>query len=81
MEAEMGSKIDDDLKTMTPGQLRQEVMRLRRAFRTELNNTGNRRCWVNLQKHLPEGKTIKALTLPRAEFLGNCAAYYDRNQK
>lgn len=77
----MARKIDEDVRKMTPGQLRQEVMRLRGAFRTELNNTGNRRCWVNLLRHLPEGQSIKALSLPRGEFLGNCATYYDRNQK
>lgn len=77
----MSRKIDDDLKGMSPGQLRQEVMRLRAGFRAELNNTGNRRCWINLLRHLPEGQTISPLTLPRKEFLGNCALYYERNQK
>ncbi len=77
----MGRKLDSDVRSMTPGQLRQEVMRLRGAFRTELNNTGNRRCWVNLLRALPEGKDIKPLSLPRDKFLGNCAVYFDRNQK
>ena len=77
----MGRKIDNDVRTMTQGQLRQEVMRLRGAFRAELNDSGNRRCWVNLLRHLPEGRSIKALSLPRDEFLGNCATYYNRNQK
>jgi hypothetical protein len=76
----MTQKIDDDLMKMDLLQVRREAMRLRTAFRIELNNTGNRRCWVNLLKHLPEGKSIEALSLPRAEFLGNCARYYDRNQ-
>ena len=75
----MIKKIDDDVKAMTIGQLRREVMRLRNAFRTELNNTGNLRCWINLLRALPEGKTIKALSLPREKFLGNCAVYYNRN--
>jgi hypothetical protein len=77
----MSRKMDADVKAMTLGQLRQEVMRLRSAFRTELNNTGNRRCWVNLLRALPEGKDVKPLSLPRDEFLGNCAVYFDRNQK
>ncbi len=76
----MTRKIDDDLKSMTPGQLRQEIMRLRNAFRLELNNSGNRRCWVNLLRALPEGKSIKPLSLPREEFLNNCACYYNRNR-
>jgi hypothetical protein len=74
-------KIDDDLKEMTPAQLRQEVMRLRTAFRNELNHTGNHRCWINLLQPLPEGKLTKPLSLPRKEFLGNCARYHDRNQR
>jgi hypothetical protein len=79
MEELMSRKTDDDVKAMTPAQLRQEVMRLRSAFYTELNNTGNRRCWVNLFRALPEGRRIKPLSLRREEFLHNCAVYYDRN--
>ena len=73
-------KLDPDLKAMTASQLRKEVMRLRTAFRKESSYTGNRRCWINLLKALPEGKTIQPLTLPRDEFLGNCENYFDRNQ-
>ena len=76
----MTRKIDADLKAMTAAQLRQEVMRLRSAFRLELNNTGNRRCWVNLLRALPEGRTVRTLSLPREEFLTNCALYFERNQ-
>lgn len=81
MEEGMTKRTDDDVLAMTPPQLRAEVMRLRRAFRKELDNTGNRRCWVNLLKELPEGRCITPLSLPRDTFLRNCAAYYDRNQK
>ncbi|MDO8407790.1 MAG: hypothetical protein Q7S95_00950 [bacterium] len=77
----MTRRLDPDVRAMTPGQLRQEVMRLRGAFRTELNNTGNRRCWVNLLRALPEGKAIREVSLLREEFLGNRAIYYDRNQR
>ncbi len=73
-------KIDEDLKDMTLAQLRGEVMRLRKAFRTELAHTGNHRCWINLMAPLPEHQSIKPLTLPREVFLGNCARYHDRNQ-
>ena len=73
--------IDRDLKSMTSTQLRQEVMRLRTAFRKELYNTGNRRCWINLLEALPEGKQIRPLELPEKEFLANCARYHKRNQK
>lgn len=73
-------KLDPDVKAMTLPQLRQEVMRLRTAFRKEASCTGNRRCWITLLQPLPEGSTIQPLTLPRETFLRNCAHYYDRNQ-
>jgi len=77
----MSRKLDADIVAMTPAQLRQEVMRLRTHFRKELNSTGNRRCWVNLLRALPEGKSIEPLSLRRYEFLRNCARYYDRNRQ
>jgi hypothetical protein len=74
-------KLDDDVKKMTPRQLRQELMRWRHAARKELACTGNRRCWITLIKELPEGRELDPLSLPKEEFLGNCEHYYDRNQK
>jgi len=76
----VGIKIDNDLKKMGLVELRREVMRLRSAFRKELNDTGNRRCWVNLLQNLPEGQKINPLSLPQKEFLNNCAQYFKRNQ-
>lgn len=76
----MSRHIDKDVKEMTLPELRQEVMRFRIAFRKELGSTGNRRCWVNLLKELPEGQSIKPLSLSREVFLANCAWYYERNQ-
>ena len=73
-------KLDPDLKTMTVAELRQEVMRLRTAFRKESSCTGNRRCWVTLLQALPEGRLVNPLTLPRKIFMGNCGRYFDRNQ-
>jgi hypothetical protein len=73
-------KIDADLKKMTPAELREEVMRLRTAFRKELAGTGNRRCWITLLEALPEGGKIKPLSLSKEEFLANCAFYHKRNQ-
>lgn len=72
-------KIDPDVKAMSLSELRREVMRLRHAFRKELDNTGNHRCWINLLRALPENRAISPLSLPREEFLGNCATYYARN--
>jgi hypothetical protein len=72
--------LDLDVKKMTPAQLRQEVMRLRTAFRKELNDTGDRRCWITLLEALPEGKKIQPLRFSRRKFRGHCDRYYDRNQ-
>ncbi len=52
-------RIDRDVMAMNQRELRHEVMRLRGAFRKELRDTGNRRCWINLLQALPEGETIK----------------------
>ena len=71
---------DPDLKDMSSVELRREVMKLRRAFRKELSDTGNRRCWITLLQALPEGKILEALSLPKKEFLANCESYYNRNQ-
>ena len=76
----MGQRIDPDLKEMTSAELRREVMRLRRAFRKELDNTGDRRCWINLLEALPEGKTIEPLKLSSRMFLAHCEVYHRRNQ-
>ena len=73
-------RIDEDLKGMTESQLRQEVMRFRRAFRKELNHTGNQRCWVTLMEAL-EGRKIKPLEMSRDEWLGYCGRYHGRNTK
>ena len=73
-------KMDSDLRQMNEVELRNEVMRLRRAFRVELEHTGNHRCWINLLRALPEGKSLSPLALPRDVFLGNCKRYFDRNQ-
>lgn len=72
-------KIDEDVKQMTTAQLRQEVMKFRKAFEKELNCTGNRRCWINLLSALRK-RSIQPLSLSRGIFLKNCERYYDRNQ-
>ncbi len=76
----MPYKIDQDLKGMSRAELQQEAMRLRTAFRKELNDTGNRRCWITLLEALPEGRKIEPLSLPKEVFLKNCAQYHRRNQ-
>lgn len=70
--------IDPDVKKMTAAQLRQEVMRLRRAIRKELNHTGNHRCWLNILEAV-DGRRIQPIDIPRDQFLANCQRYYDRN--
>lgn len=78
---DMPRKIDDDLKGLGDSQLRQEVMKLRRAIRLELRYTGNRRCWKNLANALPEGGIICPLDISEEDFLKYCARYYRRNKK
>lgn len=73
-------KIDKDLKEMSVKELKEEVMRLRSAFRRELDHTGNHRCWITLLSALPEGKIINALSLPEETFLRNCRRYFNRNK-
>ena len=73
-------KIDSDVKEMGVVELRQEVMRLRIAFRKELDHTGNHRCWINLLTALPEGRRIEPLSMNKEGFIKNCERYFDRNQ-
>ena len=75
----MSRTLDLDIRKMDLVQLRQEVMRLRTAFRKELSCTGNRCCWINLLEALPEGRRIRPLTLAKKSFLKNCEHYFDRN--
>lgn len=77
----MRQHMDEDVKKMSHKEAQREVMKLRRAFRKELDDTGNRRCWITLLEALPEGRSIKPLSLPRDVFLTNCARYHVRNQK
>ena len=72
--------IDADVRRMTEVELQEEVMRLRTAFRKELEHTGNHRCWINLLQALPEGKSIAPLSLPEGVFLANCKRYFERNR-
>ena len=74
----MTRPIDPDVKRMGVSELRREVMRLRTAFRKELDHTGNHRCWITLMEEV-EGKSVCPLSLPRKEFLANCRSYYHRN--
>ena len=60
-------------------QARDGRMRLRSAFRKEIEHTGNHRCWINLLEAV-DGKRIQPLSLPQDEFLGNCKRYYVRNR-
>jgi hypothetical protein len=76
----MSKALDSDIIKMSPAELRQELRKMRKAFRKELEDTGNCRCWINLVDALPEGKHLKPLSLKREEFLKNCAHYFDRNQ-
>lgn len=70
--------IDEDLRGMSRLDLQWEVMRMRRAFRRELNHTGNHRCWINLMEGI-DGKAIKPIDIPEDKFIANCRKYHRRN--
>ena len=74
----MGKPLDPDVKKMTLAERGREIMRLRTAFRRELDRTGNHRCWITLMEAV-DGKRVKPLTLPKQVFIGHCNHYYDRN--
>jgi hypothetical protein len=76
-------RIDADLKTMTAGQLRQHIMKIRTRLRSHAKATNNERCWLNdrrLYELLPEHPTPQPITLQECAFLANCKRYYRRQK-
>jgi len=75
---------DPDVKEMTVGRLRREVMRLRRAVRKHRDAQGNARCWHNdlklYEAALPEAEPAGRMDQPIEELLRNCQAYIKRQQ-
>lgn len=76
-------RCDPDVKEMSLGQLRREVMKWRSAVRQHRNAEGNARCWHNdlaLYALLPEGKPAGKMDLPERVLLRNCRRYIRRQQ-
>lgn len=79
----MSSPQDRDLKKLTPGQLRQLIMKLRHAIRRHRDAEENARCWHNdlqLYGALPEQKPAGKMLGPEEELLRNCRRYIRRQQ-
>ena len=70
--------MDDDLKTMTPDELRAEVLKLRTGIRTHRDASGHDLCWFHpeLWSLLPErGEYVKPEVPPKDEFHRRCVLY------
>ncbi len=76
-------KLDDDLQALSAKQLRKEIVRLRNAIRQHRDETGHGRCWLDDQRLytiLPDNQDPDLALPPRAEFLANCALYWQERQ-
>ncbi len=74
---------DIDVKKMTIGQLRREVMRLRHSIRRHRDAEENARCWHNdlvLYAVLPEQKPAGKMIGSFEKLLRNCRRYIHRQQ-
>lgn len=74
---------DADVKQMTSGELRREVMRLRRKIRWHRDLRDNARCWhcdKQLYAVLPEVKPAGNMRGDPAVLLRNCRNYIHRQQ-
>lgn len=79
----MSKPQDDDVKQMTIGQLRREVMRLRQAIRIHRDADENARCWHNdlaLYALLPDEKPAGKMVGSEETLLRNCQRYIRRQQ-
>lgn len=78
------AKQDPDVKVMSIGKLRRELMRVRRALRRHRDAEGNARCWHNdvqlYARTLPEAATAGRMDLPEHVLLKKCK-HYIRRQK
>jgi hypothetical protein len=70
-------ELDADLKSMNEAQLREEVLKLRRAIREQRDQTGHDLCWFlpELWNVLPEKIQPKPDVPPWPEFIQHCAAF------
>jgi hypothetical protein len=76
-------KLDPDLAALSQKALKYEVQRLRDAIRLHRDEQGHGRCWLDdqqLYQVLPEQQAAQFALPPRAEFLENCARYWQERQ-
>lgn len=77
-------KLDPDIKKMTAGVARQELMRVRELIRTHRDREENSRCWHADEelygRVLPETKLAGRMDGDKNVLLGNCARYIERQQ-
>ncbi len=74
---------DTDLLSASAKQLRKEIIRLRNAIRQHRDETGHGRCWLDDQRLyaiLPDNQEPNLALPPRADFLANCALYWQERQ-
>jgi hypothetical protein len=72
-------RLDPDLRTMTAGKLRQELMRVRNSIRWHRDLKDNARCHHSDQqlyaKTLPEQVPAGEMTLPEDVLFNKCVPY------
>lgn len=74
---------DHDLATLSHDAALAEIVRLRAAIRKHRDHVGAERTWLDdaaLYAALPERRAAETQLPPRAEYLAQCAAYYDARQ-
>ena len=74
---------DYDLTTLSPEQLKAELLRLRNGIRQHRDEKGHGRCWLDdlrLYDLLPEKLPADTKLPPREEFLENCARFHETRQ-
>jgi hypothetical protein len=69
--------MDDDIKTMYPEELRNEIRKLRNGIRQHRDATGHNLCWYvpELWNLLPDKVEPTPQIPPTEEFLCNCKKY------
>lgn len=76
-------EIDNDIITMSYGELQIQLLKLRNAIRQHRDEKGHDRCWMDdqrLYEVLPDKIDIDT-TLPSREcFLKNCEKFYENRQ-
>ncbi len=77
-------KLERDIRAMSEGEVRQELMRVRQLIRTHRDRRGNARCHHADEelygRILPEQKPAGRMTGKKEDLLRECARYIDRQK-